>query len=93
MKKSIALVLALACLFSLAGCAQTGKTETTKYQLAAVKYPEMAVYPNEMDYIDSKTGEFDDEGFSKVYDAWREDKQAQRNQPEGYADGLDGFLA
>lgn len=93
MKKSIALVLALACLFSLAGCAQTGKTETTKYQLAAVKYPEMAAYPNEMDYIDSKTGEFDDEGFSKVYDAWREDKQAQRNQPEGYADGLDGFFA
>lgn len=93
MKKVFASIAALACLLSLTGCGRTNNTETSKYRLAAAKYPEMAVYPNEMDYIDSKTGEFDDEGFSKVYNAWREDKKAQQNQPEGYANGLDKFFS
>jgi len=93
MKKVFASIAALACLLSLTGCGRTNNTETSKYRLAAAKYPEMAVYPNEMDYIDSKTGEFDDEGFSKVYNAWREDKREQQNQPEGYANGLDKFFS
>lgn len=61
--------------------------------LAAAQYPQMAPYPNEMDYIDPATREFDSAGFSQVYDAWRTDRRAQLDQPEGYADGLDAFFA
>ncbi len=56
-------------------------------------YPEMAPYPNEMEYFDEKTGEFDSDGFDVVYDAWQSDRKAQRSQPEGYADGLEPFFA
>ncbi len=61
--------------------------------ISQAAYPEMAPYPNEMDFIDEKTGEFDDEGFSAVYDKWREGKLAQLDQPEGYADNLIPFTA
>lgn len=40
------------------------------YALALASYPEMAPYPNEMEYFDEKTGEFDSDGFDVVYDAW-----------------------
>ena len=59
--------------------------------IAEAAYPEMAPYPDESDYI-SLTGDFDDEGFSQVYDAWRESRQAQLDQPEGYQDGLESFF-
>ena len=48
---------------------------------------------DEMEYFDEKTGEFDSDGFDVVYDAWKADRKAQRNQPEGYADGLEPFFA
>ena len=63
------------------------------YALALASYPEMAPYPNEMEYFDEKTGEFDSDGFDVVYDAWQSDRKAQRSQPEGYADGLEPFFA
>ena len=63
------------------------------YALALASYPEMAPYPNEMEYFDEKTGEFDSDGFDVVYDAWQSDREAQRSQPEGYADGLEPFFA
>lgn len=62
------------------------------YAIAEARYPEMAPYPNEMEFVDEKTGEFDVDAFRKVYDAWWEDQKAQR-RPEGYADGLEGFFA
>ena len=46
--------------------------------LAEATYPEMAKYPDETAYI-KKDGSFDDEGFSKVYDAWWADKRARRD--------------
>lgn len=49
------------------------------YALARAVYPEMAPYP---DY-DSTTEE---------WTAWRNSLTAQRNQPEGYADGLEPWL-
>ena len=52
------------------------------YALALASYPEMAPYPNEMEYFDEKTGEFDSDGFDVVYDAWQADRKAQRSQPE-----------
>lgn len=65
----------------------------TAYAVAEAQYPEMAPYPNEMDYYDEATGKFDSEGFSQVFDAWRASRRARLDQPEGYADGLDAFFA
>lgn len=79
--------VALACIFGNSG---TGGGNS--YALAEAEYPEMAPYPNEADYTDEKTGAFDDEGFSKAYDAWWEARQAQRGQSIGYTDGLNGFF-
>lgn len=59
--------------------------------LEEASYPEMADYPNEEDYINKITGSFDEDKFSKVYNAWRESVDAQK-QEEGYADGLETFF-
>lgn len=61
--------------------------------LAAAQYPQMAPYPDEMDYYDEATGKFDSEGYSRACDAWWTDRRARLDQPEGYADGLDAFFA
>lgn len=53
----------------------------TAYAIAEAVYPEMAPYPNESS-----------PNLSEEYDAWRESVKAQE-QPEGYADGLEGFFA
>lgn len=60
--------------------------------LAAAYYPEMAPYPNEMDFVDAETGEFNDEAFSEAHDPWCQDRWEMHRQPEGYAEGLDGFF-
>lgn len=54
-------------------------------------YPKMSPYPDENDYINAK-GEFDDDAYSKAYDAWWTDISSRR-QITGYADGLDAFFA
>lgn len=70
MKRIVALCLAAACLISMVGCAGDTNMEEKKpnstasaYALALASYPEMAPYPNEMEYFDEKTGEFDSDGF------------------------------
>ena len=60
--------------------------------LAEAQYPAMSPYPNETDFIDPVTGEFDDEGFFQVYEAWQQDHAAQTNVPEGYAEGLGSYF-
>ncbi|MGM9522713.1 MAG: serpin family protein [Oscillospiraceae bacterium] len=55
---------------------------TSAYAISEAEYPEMSPYPDENSI-----------GFERAYEKWREDKLTQRNQPEGYADGLDGFIA
>ncbi len=55
-------------------------------------YPDMASYPDEEEYFDKKTGEFDSDRFSEAYNAWWSDKQARRNLPEGCADSLTPFF-
>lgn len=59
------------------------------YAVAEAAYPAMNPYPNEDDYLQAD-GTYDDEAFSAAYDAWRTDQQA-RQQPEGYAAGLENF--
>lgn len=102
MKKVLSLILASIMLMSATGCVpsenevvdlQRGPAKGTEatYLLAEAVYPEMAPYPNEMAYFDQKSGEFDDEGFRVVFDAWREQQRA-RYAEEGYADNLTGFF-
>lgn len=64
--------------------------ELNNLAIRTAAYPEMAPYPDMMSFIKSD-GELDD-AFSEAYDAWWEDMRAQRNQPEGYAEGLKGFF-
>ena len=57
MKRIVALCLAAACLISMVGCAGDTNMDEKKpnnsasaYALALASYPEMAPYPNEMEY-------------------------------------------
>lgn len=54
--------------------------------LATPDYPEMAPYPDYTDYGD------DWDAYQAASSAWNDSREAQR-QPEGYADGLEGFFA
>ena len=51
----------------------------------------MAQYPDESAYW-KKDGSFDDDGFSKVYDAWWADKRARNNLQLPDPDGMQRFL-
>ena len=91
MKRALALLLAALSVFSLTACTQQGAANTGRYQLAAAQYPQMAQYPDESKFT-KLNGDFDSEGFSEVYDAWRADRSKQLDQSEGYTDALDGYL-
>ena len=91
MKRIFAFLLTVISVFSLTACSQAGTTSTNKYQLAAAQYPQMAQYPDESKYT-KLNGDFDSDGFDKVYDAWRADRKKQLEQPEGYTDALDSYL-
>lgn len=85
--------LLLAMMMALCACAPAAREAAAPGLVAAPEYPEMSPYPDEMSFFDEDTGEFDSEGFDAVYDAWREDRKAQYDQPGGYADSLGGFFA
>lgn len=98
MKRLVAICLTVACLISLVGCAGDTNMDEKKpnssasaYALALASYPEMAPFPNEMEYIDEKSGEFDDEGFYTVYEKWSQEQRSRR-QEDNYADNLIGFF-
>ena len=65
--------------------------DLSKYAVVESQYPKMSPYPDESAFVNHLTGEFDSEGFDKVYDAWRGDLTAQRAYEDGYDDGLDEF--
>ena len=99
-KRIAALILASSMALSMAGCAQStvscpagdlAASNASCETLAEAVYPEMAQYPDETAYF-TKTGDFDDEGFSKVYDAWRTDLERQQGQLSGYRDGIGDFV-
>lgn len=99
LKKFAAAGLAAVLALSMAGCAPAvescpaAEKETTPETsaLAAPVYPEMAQYPDESAYW-KKDGSFDDDGFSKVYDAWWADKRARNNLQLPDPDGMQRFL-
>mgnify|MGYP002519091102 CR=1 FL=1 len=99
-KRVAALFLASTMALSMSACTQSPERCTTSEgsqdrasceTLAEAVYPEMAQYPDETAYF-SKTGEFDDEGFSAAYQAWKQDLKRQTDQPAGYQDGVDDFV-
>lgn len=91
----LAAVLALsmnACAPGVENCpAAEEETASEAHVLAAPVYPEMAQYPDESAYW-KKDGSFDDDGFSKVYDAWWEDKRARNDLQIPDPDGMQRFL-
>lgn len=103
-KKLLAAFLAACCCVSLAACGEApisdGGSESggndkpsgagSARAVALASYPEMAPYPDENDYI-KPNGEIKD-SFNEAYKAWSQSLRALRDQPEGYADGLDGFF-
>ncbi len=98
MIRALAFFLALTCLLT-AGCARIEEKEEgnksaipAEYCVARAVYPEMVAYPDEMSYVNSK-GEFDSDAFHEDFTAWRESKNTQRSQYEGYREGLDEFFA
>ena len=66
------------------------------YAIAEAQYPEMAQFPDYMDYIDPETMEIsgkNEEDFYEAYDAWYESRKAQRAYAESYsADDLSDFV-
>ena len=90
--RATALVL---CMLFLTGCAPPAvppSAASVSFTSIHPDYPEMAPYPNEMDFVDEKTGLFDDEGFSQVYDAWRNNRDLKANIPVDYADSLSSYF-
>ncbi|NLB29761.1 MAG: serpin family protein, partial [Clostridiales bacterium] len=71
--------IAVCCCIIFISYWRNNRTETG-YAIAEAVYPKMAQYP-------------DEGGMSGgAYDKWQVSRQAQLNQPEGYADGIDGFF-
>ena len=99
MKKILAFGLAVATAVTMVGCAAEtpgGKVslpdeEPSTFlatELAAPVLPEMAQYPQEMDYYNEKTGDWDDEAWSAAYDAWSADYSARTAEMDTTMDGL-----
>ena len=69
---------------------------TNAYAIAEAQYPEMAQFPDYMDYLDPETMEIsgkNEEDFYEAYDAWYESRKAQREYAESYsADDLSDFV-
>ena len=99
MKKILAFGLAVATAVTMVGCAaQTPGGNVTlpdeepstllATELAAPVIPEMAQFPQEMDYYDEKTGEWDDEAWSTANEAWYADYEARTENMDATMDGL-----
>lgn len=80
-----------ACLALIAAAVLGNPPQTSAYAIAEAKYPQMAPYPNWEDYLMNNKN--DHEGYEKAHDAWYEDLTAQYDQPEGYAEGTEGYFA
>lgn len=81
-------VAAVACLCVVLACifGNSGAGGGNVYAIAEADYPEMAPRPNAEDYAD-------DEAFFDAWNAWGLSQMQQREQPAGYADGLNGFFS
>lgn len=86
MEKIIVLVLILILSLSLVAC----DAKASSSLISAAKYPEMPNYPDESKF-EGKNGDFDAEGFDKLYNAWSESIADLDNVPEGYDHSIKEF--
>lgn len=60
--------------------------------VAEAVYPEMAPYPDESQFYDAATGEFDNDGFAQAYELWSDSHYSRSRVPQGYADSLTPYF-
>ena len=95
MKRLLAMLLAAACAVAMAGCAAgepAGHVELPS-EVTELAVPEafaMAHYPQDDQYYDAKTGEWDDAAWEQDYDAWRAAYDAKTADMADTMTGLDG---
>ena len=85
---SIAAVLVIAVVAGILLHPATSPLVTNAYAIAEADYPEMAPFPDYMDYADPGTGILTDEKAEAYYDAyqaWLESRQAQRAYAGSYS--------
>ena len=102
MKRLICIILALAMLISFAACGRNKTVTPSKddpmnnntadlasYALSKLDIydKEMAPFPNEQDYTDSKTGSINWEAYDKAYRAWQEQFNERYDAAESYKTG------
>lgn len=63
----------------------------TAYAIAEPVLPKMAPFPDESEYMKSD-GTLDYMALDEAYDKWLDSRGTQRNQYEGFNEGLDGFF-
>ncbi len=94
MKRLLSLTILLSCLLTLCACGGQPTTDpeepaaepgTEAAVLAEAVYPSTVPCPRQEDYPS-----FD--AFMTAYNAWSRDVFAMRDQPEGYADGLESYF-
>ena len=64
---------------------------TSAYAIAEAHLPLMTAYPIEEDFYDSQ-GNWDYDAYSVQFTNWEADQQKQ-NRPDGFADGIESFIA
>lgn len=89
MKKTLILILVL--LFVFTACSNETTNKNTLL-INKVLYPEQPAYPNEQEYF-GKNGNFDDEGFTKVYNTWRDARDKISKSGEAYQGDYTEFFA
>lgn len=90
---AIAAMLALAVLLGVALRPGGGGMSASACAIAEAEYPEMPPRPNEEDFFDPVSGEWDSIRFDKLYDPWFEAQRARWTLPEDYAAGMEDFFA
>ncbi len=79
--KQTKLLIAILASILLTGCGNP-------YTLTEANLPEAAPYPNEQEFIDPVTGEYDDERMEAAYNAWENNLNLRENLPEDYLVGV-----
>ena len=91
MKRTIAILLALALCIPLGGCGGVKPEAGTYPALAAAVYPEMAHHPDTLSNMNSDNKQ--SSKYQKAYNAWQNDLSARRVlESELDAAGLDSFF-
>ncbi|MGI6071658.1 MAG: serpin family protein [Lachnospiraceae bacterium] len=72
------------------GGEKTADRKENVFAIELATYPEMAVYPHELDYV-KPNGEFDEKLYDDI-DMWHDDVNAQREMGAAYTGGLNDYF-